>query len=65
MVFDSREDEIAAVSQWLSDRLREGMKPNEISVFVRSANELDRARTAVEKTGLLFKKLELCEKDSA
>ncbi len=34
------------------------MTPNEIGVFVRSANELDRARTAVEKTGHPFKVLD-------
>jgi superfamily I DNA/RNA helicase len=58
MVFDSREDEKASVSQWLSDRLREGMQTHEMGVFVRSANELDRARTAVEKTGQPFKILD-------
>jgi superfamily I DNA/RNA helicase len=58
MVFDSQKDEIAAVSQWFSDRLRESIMPHEMGVFVRSANELDRARTAVEKTGLLFKILD-------
>jgi len=58
MVFDTRENEIALVSQWLSDRLGEGMRPHEMGIFVRSANELDRARTAVEKTGQPFKVLD-------
>ena len=58
MVFDTREDEIASVSQWLSDRLHEGMMAHEMGVFVRSANELDRACTAVEKTGQPFKVLD-------
>lgn len=55
---DTRENEIVSVTQWLADRLREGVTPNEIGVFVRSANELDRARTAVEKTGHPFKILD-------
>jgi superfamily I DNA/RNA helicase len=58
MVFDSQKDEIAAVSQWLSDRLSESIMPHEMGVFVRSANELDRARTAVEKTGKPFRVLD-------
>lgn len=58
MIFDTREDEIASVSQWLSDRLHEGMMPHEMGIFVRSDNELDRARTAVEKTGQPFKVLD-------
>jgi superfamily I DNA/RNA helicase len=58
MVFDSQKDEIAAVSQWLSDRLSESIMSHEMGVFVRSANELDRARTAVEKTGQPFKILD-------
>ena len=58
MVFDTREDEIASVTQWLSDRLHEGMMPHETGIFVRSENELDRARTAVEKSGQPFKVLD-------
>jgi superfamily I DNA/RNA helicase len=58
MASDTREDEIASVSQWLVDRLGEGIMANEIGVFVRSDDELDRARTAVEKAGLPFKILD-------
>jgi mRNA-degrading endonuclease RelE of RelBE toxin-antitoxin system len=51
ITLDNPEKEIATVSQWLTDRVKEGVAPHEIGVLVRSKNELDRARTAVEKTG--------------
>ena len=54
----SQEKEIETVAQWLADRTTEGINPNEIGVFVRSASELDRARTAVEKAKLFFKVLD-------
>lgn len=53
--FDSKEDEILAVSEWLRERSSDGIAPHEICVFVRSDNELERARLAVEKSGLPFK----------
>ena len=56
--FDSQEEEISAVSDWLRGRSSEGIAPHEIGVFVRSDNELQRARMAVEKSGLPFKVLD-------
>lgn len=56
--FKSSEDEILAVSQWLRERADDGISPHEIGVFVRSDNELERARAAVEKSGLPFKVLD-------
>ena len=58
MVFDTQEDEIETVGQWLSDRSGEGLMPHEIGVFVRSTAELDRGQAAVEKAGLSFKMLD-------
>jgi superfamily I DNA/RNA helicase len=58
VTLDSQEKEIETVAQWLADRTSEGLKPHEIGVFVRSASELDRARTAVEKAKLPFKVLD-------
>ncbi|HHJ19283.1 MAG TPA: DNA helicase [Gammaproteobacteria bacterium] len=57
-VLDSIEDERNAVSQWLSDRHNEGVLPHEMGVFVRSENELDRARGVVEDTSIPFKVLD-------
>lgn len=58
MVYESQDDEIKAVSKWLSDRIGEGMMPHEIGIFVRSAAQLERARAAVKDTGLPFKVLD-------
>lgn len=57
LVSDTAEDEIKAVSRWLVARTKEGVVPHEIGVFVRSAAQLDRARSAMKSTGLLFKVL--------
>ena len=56
--FESQEDEIAAVGEWLAERSRDGVMPHEIGVFVRSEAELERARAAVTKAGLPFKVLD-------
>ena len=48
------DEETQAVSKWLRDRINESVVPHEIGVFVRSPGELDRARAAVEKSGLSF-----------
>jgi superfamily I DNA/RNA helicase len=56
--FESAEEEIAHVSQWLKARAAEGVEPREMGVFVRSAAELSRARAAVEEAGLPFKALD-------
>ncbi len=39
-------------------RAKEGIVPNEVGAFVRSAAELDRARSALKDSGLLFKVLD-------
>ena len=56
--FDTQEEEIEAVGQWLSDRTEEGLEPHELGVFVRSSAELDRAKAAIEKAGLSVKILD-------
>ena len=50
-VFDSAEAESTMVGRWLAARASEGVTPGEMSVFVRSAAELPRARAAVEAAG--------------
>lgn len=54
----SPDEETRVVSEWLRDRNNHGVVPDEIGVFVRSPAELDRARAAVEKSGLSFKVLD-------
>lgn len=57
-VLNVAQAEIDHVAAWLSERSQEGVMPHEIGVFVRSDDELDRARQAVTKAGLLFKVLD-------
>jgi hypothetical protein len=52
LVLGTPNDEIEAVARWLSTLAREGTRPHEIAVFVRSPAQLARARAAVEKAGL-------------
>jgi len=56
--FDTPESEIQAVSQWLQGRIRAGIEPEEIGIFVRSAAELPRAQAAIETAGLAYKVLD-------
>ena len=42
------------VADWLTDVIGRGLEPHEISVFVRSTDQLDRATTAVANAGLQF-----------
>lgn len=52
-VLDSEEDEIAAVAAWLVDIAAGGVNPEEMSVFVRTGDQLNRAIGAVEEAGLI------------
>jgi superfamily I DNA/RNA helicase len=52
------QEERATVSAWLAEQARAGMLPHEIGVFVRSANELDRAKAAVQDAELPFNVLD-------
>ena len=58
IVLDTPEDETKTVSEWLADRMDEGVLPHEIGVFVRSEAELERSRAAVENAKLSFKILD-------
>lgn len=50
LVHRSEEEEIRLVAATIGEALKDGVLPEEIGVFVRSTNELSRARRAVEKT---------------
>ena len=58
MVLGTPEEEINGVSNWLGERTKEGIVPHEIGVFVRSPDELGRARAAVERAKLPYKVLD-------
>lgn len=46
------EEESAAIAAWLSNRVDEGIRPEEVGVFVRSEAELPRALAAISAAGL-------------
>ena len=57
-VLSSQEEEAEHVGQWVSGHAKDGVTPHECGVFVRSAVELDRARSAVQLSELPFKILD-------
>jgi superfamily I DNA/RNA helicase len=63
--FDDPEQEAEAVANWITGRLRHGIQPHEIGVFVRSPRELRRARAAIKQAGTasveLSEKIEMTE----
>ncbi len=56
--FKSVDDEQAAVAAWIADRVKEGVLPHEVGVFVRSDEQMNRATAAVVAAGVPFKVLD-------
>ena len=52
-VFETADEEAAAIADWLTARRQEGFAPHEIAVFVRSEDEIARAREAVRLADLI------------
>ena len=50
-VFDNCSQEIEAIGLWVYEAIDEGIEPDEMGIFVRSANELSRARAVVKQAG--------------
>jgi superfamily I DNA/RNA helicase len=57
-VCGTQDKEIDAVAKWLSERVKEGIQPHEIGVFVRSEAQLPRAKAALEKAGIAYRILD-------
>ena len=57
-LFGAPEQEAEGVANWLKQCQSEGVGARELGVFVRSAEELDRARKAVAGAGLSFRVLD-------
>ena len=57
-ISQSIDEESKTIANWLSDLIRRDLEAHEISVFVRSADQIDRATTAVENAGLQFSVLD-------
>jgi superfamily I DNA/RNA helicase len=45
-IFSDADAEAKAVGDWIAERIRKGLRPEEIGVFVRSEAQIDRARSA-------------------
>ncbi|MFN0020330.1 MAG: UvrD-helicase domain-containing protein [Pirellulaceae bacterium] len=54
----SEDEELETVGSWLGEQGKAGVLPHEIGLFVRSAAELDRPKTAVHRAGLSFQVLD-------
>ena len=64
-LFQTEQEEGAAVATWLRERRDSGVAAREMAIFVRSGKELDRARRAVRDAGFSFQVLdERVEKNS-
>lgn len=57
-VFDSPEDETVAVAEWVARLRSEGFEPHEIAVIVRSAEQLDRAKSVMETADIEYQVLD-------
>ena len=53
-VSQSIDEESKTVADWLTELIGRDLEPHEISVFVRSTNQIDRATAAIESAGLQF-----------
>ena len=53
-ISQSIDEESQTVTNWLTDLVGRDLEAHEISVFVRSVDQIDRAATAVENAGLQF-----------
>jgi superfamily I DNA/RNA helicase/mRNA-degrading endonuclease RelE of RelBE toxin-antitoxin system len=51
-------EEIKSVGTWIAERIKAGVLPHELGVFVRSAEQLGRAQAAIKAAGLAFKILD-------
>ena len=58
--FDNEEMENKEVSKWLTARVSEHLSPSELSVFVRSKDQLDRAVEAIKRTGMAYAEIDEC-----
>lgn len=50
-VCDDEDSEAQSAGQWIADRLKAGLQPEEIGVFIRNEEQLERAIAAVHKAG--------------
>jgi mRNA-degrading endonuclease RelE of RelBE toxin-antitoxin system len=57
-VFKRVAEEASSVAAWLGERSAARVEPHEFAVFVRSPDQLERAKAALEESGLAFRVLD-------
>ncbi|MFC2056009.1 UvrD-helicase domain-containing protein [Chloroflexota bacterium] len=57
-VFQAETEEIKSVGTWLAEQSKSGVLPHEFGIFVRSTDQLNRAKAAVEESGIPYKILD-------
>lgn len=55
---ESQDEEIKTVADWITSHSRAGIVPHEFGLFVRSADQLERAQAAAKAAGVAFKVLD-------
>ena len=58
MGYKSEETEIAGVAAWIKSRIDEGILPQELAIFVRSNEQIDRAISACKQASVSFSVLD-------
>jgi superfamily I DNA/RNA helicase len=57
-ICDDPEAEIEVVGEWLANRLTDGLQPDEIGVFVRCEEQIERAEAAIRAAGAQMTRLD-------
>ena len=57
-ICDDADSERQVVGKWIADRLTDGLQPDEIGVFVRSSEQIERAIAAINQAGATPTKLD-------
>ncbi|CBS87327.1 3'-5' exonuclease [Azospirillum lipoferum] len=50
-LFDTAEDETAYVAAWIAGIVADGVAPEEVGIFVRTSDQIDRAKAAAKQSG--------------
>ena len=60
----SEEEEAEIVAQWIKDRVGDGIEIGEIGVCVRSTDQIERAKKALDKSGFEYRDLTVDKNES-
>jgi len=57
-IYDTPEEEVEAIGEWIANHLTSGLQPEEIGIFVRSEAQIDRASQAIAQSGATLLKVD-------